>query len=191
MKNPVQKLHSPQTKRSRSFTLALVLALLLSQGGLLFADQKGKGEEELVTDCRVDVEYKWKRKATSEGDDKVKAVEPGESHSVLFVTLEAKAPTEKEAKELLDLRVIDARQRAMKECKQKHESISFCVSSKYDTLQTVLSRLDFAARSTLQESVRQECEQQSGVCESISIEEPECFIPGPPLEEEKKGGAGK
>ena len=178
-------------------------SVLLGCGVLLFfmaatevLAKKKKGEDLPDYLCRTTVEYDWKRQiAPTDKDEKRKGKPPvqpmDETHTVAFRTLESKAKSDKEAKELLETQLVVVKEKAAEHCRLNHENLSACVAAKYDSLQTVLSRLDFNARSALQVSVQRDCEMQLGRCEAVKNQEPKCFIPGPPSEEEAEKAAGK
>ena len=113
---------------------------------------------------------------TSKGQvpPKNEALIPGPERNVFFSTIEDKGDTEDLAKEKLQRKIPQEKERALKFCSSNYENLAGCLASKYASMDSVISTLDFKARTELQKAIAGDCKAQSGRCLDATASEAKC-----------------
>ena len=137
---------------NKLFFLPLFFALIFRAPQVTFAEFS----------CKSEVIYKWK---------------PGEEEEVIeesWIKLEKKGGAEAEVKKSIEADIKRETEKASNTCKRKHENIAGCISSKYSSMQNVISEMSFTARRSLEEAMTEDCKQSQGKCMGASAKEIHC-----------------
>lgn len=134
------------TKFANSLLVSFLLAVLFSS--LAFAD----------FNCTAQVSYGL----TKKDEKKPTFVE----HSAA----EASAESEELAKQALERPVRELKMKAREACRELHENLSGCVGAKFETMASVLQRLPFSSRKSVEDAISQDCEAQMGTCGEVKSE---------------------
>lgn len=165
--------------------------------------------------CKCEVQYRWQRSALPENkpadteatpavkgeaakkdgaapEDKSDAAEDT-GHTVYWMSLEAKAPTEEEARQKLNKAALNERAGAEKACRNAHENLSGCIASKYSSLSSSVGTLGFSARKSVEDAINSDCKLQQGRCLGSVVTEVKCSekIEAKPEEAEPESKEGK
>ncbi len=134
---------------------------------LLFAMLIG-GYAEAQVKCTAEVGYVLKAK-TGPAE---KTITKNIRFAVAATEDEAKAQlkniTTKDGTALLEL------------CRSKHEQLAECMAMGFTRQSSALESLGFAARRSLEEAIKTECEQAQGECLKSYVGEAICALMGPP-----------
>lgn len=145
------------------------------------------------------VEFAPKREATPSPGKTVTPAAPAESRTstVYLSVVEARGADEAKAKSALQKTSAHQMEKVREECRERHENVGGCISSKYATNAPTLRALGFSARKALEEALQGDCETQRGICKKVEATEPVCAeivlaVPSPSAagdgkEDKKKG----
>jgi hypothetical protein len=108
---------------------------------------------ELASSCSAEVNYKWKRA----GDKPLE-------HTIFWVKVEVEGETQARAKEKLEDSINREKKKASEQCRNLHENLSGCISSRLEGTRAVLSATDFEGRRAIQNAIFEDCKGQQGQC---------------------------
>jgi hypothetical protein len=115
--------------------------------------------------CVASVSYQWKK-------------DGGEPQAMFFVNMAGNAMTEEEAKaQVLELANRE-KARARDACTRRHENLSGCISAKFAAEASLLAKLGFGARKSLEEAVSADCKLQQGQCLDPVVSDIKCLQVG-------------
>lgn len=120
--------------------------------------------------CASTVSYNWEKKGETG--------QKGEIFAVVF----AHGSTEEAARAELILKSRTSQADALNSCRQEHETISTCVSQKFNRAQDAFKNGSFTTRRTIETAITEECSKDLGTCLSTDTSQPECHtlsIPTP------------
>ena len=120
--------------------------------------------ESASFNCAVSIMYKWQPK---EGKKKSLEVEVSK--------LDVKAASEGKGKAYLEKKLSRAKTAAMEQCRKDHENVAGCVASKFKMMASVLRRMPFSARSSLETAINEDCKAAQGSCQSAEAGEIKCM----------------
>lgn len=123
--------------------------------------------------CKVAVFYKWKvdtsykeenrgilkKNQIRQDKDKIK--------ETFWGIIEAEGETKEDAQKSLDYSILEKQGDVLNLCKSEHESYSACISNKYKRLKADLDSSNFNVRKQIEDSIKQDCENQVGDCLEI------------------------
>lgn len=126
--------------------------------------------------CRAGLHYSWKK----QGEEDALKVE--------WPALEIVSESEVEAKAKLEERLIKEKAKALEACRAEHENLSGCVAAKFSVMASVMQRLAFSARKSLEKAINADCSSRQGSCIKVESEEIKCtdLTPADGEEEDKK-----
>ena len=143
-------LHHFNRFKSYLSTFSLILASLSTS--LCFAE---------IT-CASTVSYNWEKKGETG--------QKGEIFAVVF----AHGSTEEAARAELILKSRLSQANALRSCRQEHETISTCVSQKFNQAKNAFKNSSFSARRAIETAITKECSKDLGTCLSTDTSQPEC-----------------
>jgi hypothetical protein len=120
--------------------------------------------------CASTVSYNWEKKG-----------ETGQK-GVIFSVVFAHGSTEEAARAELILKSRLSQADALISCQQEHETISSCVSQKFNRAQGAFKNGSFSTRRAIETAITEECSKDLGTCLSTDTSQPECHalsIPTP------------
>ncbi len=115
--------------------------------------------------CSSEVTYKWKKAESEES-------------TIHWSLLEQAAVDEASARGKLSAFVVREKKRASEACRELHENLTGCISSKYGSAKDQMASMDFTLRKDLEGAIAADCKQQQGKCREISASEPKCVDKG-------------
>ncbi|MCI5066391.1 hypothetical protein MRY87_11765 [bacterium] len=162
----------------RSFSILLLTALLFAAP---LAAQ---------VECSSQVSYRWeytpessvpalepprgKKMKAQKGSEQESQVPEKSTFEVLHVTRRVRAASEEEGiqrmRSLLDRDI----SMAGRVCREKHENLALCISSKFVAMGSALRQLSFRARKELEESISADCKAVTGRCMPPEATKVEC-----------------
>jgi len=120
--------------------------------------------------CASTVSYNWEKKGETG--------QKGEIFAVVF----AHGLTEEAARAELILKSRTSQADALSSCREQHETISTCVSQKFNRAQDAFKNGSFTTRRAIETAITEECSKDLGTCLSTDTSQPECHalsIPTP------------
>ncbi len=118
--------------------------------------------------CASTVSYNWEKKGETG--------QKGEIFAVVF----ANGSTEEAARAELILKSRLSQAEALSSCREQHESISTCVSQKFNRAQDAFKNSSFSSRRAIETAITEECSKDLGTCLSTDTSQPECHALGIP-----------
>lgn len=106
----------------------------------------------------------------------------GRETTVYLEVVEARDSDEAKTKFALQKTSARYLEKAREICRERHENVGGCVSSKFEASATTLRSLGFSARKALEDALRSDCEGQKGRCKKVESTEPTCaeiIVPTP------------
>ena len=110
----------------------------------------------------------------SQNGGKVEPPVPAPEREVFFTAIEEKGDSEENAREKVQRKVPQEKERAIKFCTSNYENVAGCLASKYASMDSVIATLDFKARAELQKAISSDCRAQSGKCLDAKASDPKC-----------------
>lgn len=134
--------------------------------------------------CEAAVSYSWKRRplppppnARPSREESAPAPEPT---TEFFTTVGEQGIVEADTKSRVTNKLAMAQSQALDECRKLHESQAGCVTDKLRKTAPDYSRLDFAGRKAILDSITADCTFNLGTCLSASAGEVTCRTNRPP-----------
>ncbi|NLF25622.1 MAG: hypothetical protein GX589_08220 [Deltaproteobacteria bacterium] len=112
--------------------------------------------------CVASVSYQWKK-------------EGGEPQSVFFINVAGNAADMEAAKVQVSRLADSEKVRARDACMRQHENLSGCISAKFAAESSLLAKLGFSARKSLEEAINADCKSQQGQCLEPVVSEIKCL----------------
>ena len=112
--------------------------------------------------CASTITYNWEKKG-----------ETGQKAEI-FAVVFAHGSTDEAARAELILKSRLSQADALNSCRQEHETISTCVSQKFNRAQDAFKNSSFSARRTIETAITEECSKDLGNCLSTDASQPEC-----------------
>ncbi len=101
-------------------------------------------------------------------------VADGRDMTIYLELIEARDADEAKTKSALLKNSARPLERARETCRERHENVGGCISSKFENSATTLRSLSFSARKALEDALRADCETQRGRCKKVDSTEPVC-----------------
>ncbi len=117
--------------------------------------------------CKGEVGYSWLR-MNKEGEVSDKEME------VFWAAREVKGEDEKGTKSKLEEVLLREKGFARQACKKEHENLSGCIAGKFQAMKAIMKLLDFSSRKAIEDSVKQDCQAQLGICKMVTASEILC-----------------
>lgn len=123
--------------------------------------------------CKVPVFYKWKVDTSYKEENRgtlkknQQNVDKDKVKEAYWGVVVAEGETRDDAQKNLDYMILERQGDILSLCKSEHESYSACISNKYKRLKADLESSSFTIRKQIEDSIRQDCENQVGDCLEI------------------------
>ncbi len=134
--------------------------------------------------CEAAVSYSWKRRPVppppNARPSREESVPPAEPTTEFFTTVGEQGAIEEDTKTRVANKLAFAQAQALDECRKLHESQAGCVTDKLRKTAPDYSRLDFAGRKAILDSINADCTFNLGTCINASAGEIACRTNRPP-----------
>ncbi|NMC62475.1 MAG: hypothetical protein GYA55_04835 [SAR324 cluster bacterium] len=144
--------------------------------------------------CSSEISYKWTSSFKAQEGKESANTDSGNSSEqnkneemVYYQSVLAQGENADLAKENLGKQIPPMKEKAAQQCKLSHENKAACIATKFDSMDAVLNKLDFKARSELQRVIMHDCDLQTGKCLEVVASEPDCKEIGKADEKKTEG----